>query len=390
MKILRIISFGFEGGGAETSVVEVDRILRKKGNVIKVISSDVRPSVPHFSDFEFKAINPNNPFKVFFHLINVSAFFTIRKVVKNYKPDIVLLDTMGEISPLALLLFRNIPLVMTIHGPEFFIPNLLIWAMNKNNFKNEKIDKGNFNLTGKINYLYFKYIQGAAYKLTLKKVNLFIVNSTYMQKIIKNDLKPNVVIHNGIKLLKYKQIGNNNNLLYVGRIEKYKGVEYAIKAMPKIIEKFPQTQFSIVGEGTYEKNLVSLVKKMKLQDNIHFLGWVNHKDIESYYEKSSVVIMPSLVPEAFGNTGIEAMSKGRPVIASRVGGIPEWLEDEKSGFLINPGNSNEIAEKIIKLFGNHNLLIAFSKNAGNRAKSFSSETYAANLEKTYQSLISNL
>ena len=386
MKILRIISFGFPGGGAETGVMEIDKILRKKGNIVKVISSDAHPEEKHFSDYEFKAINPNNPFKIFFHILNISAYLTIRKVLKEYKPDVVHLDTMGEVSPLVLLLFKNTPTLMTIHGPEFFIPSMLIWGLGEENFKNGRIDKKNLNLSGKINYFYFRFVQGTVYKYVLKKVNLFVVNSLYMKNLISTQLKPNLLIYNGIKLLKYNKIKYSHNLLYVGRIEEYKGIQYAIKAMPQVVKKYPDTIFSIVGEGNYMPNLKSLVNSLNLQNNVRFLGWIDHEKIDSYYDKSSIFIMPSIWPEAFGKTGVEAMSKGRPVIASKVGGIPEWLEDSKTGFLVNPKSSNEIAEGVIKLFGDKKLLFTFGEYARARAEFFSVEKYADNLIKVYINL----
>ena len=97
--------------------------------------------------------------------------------------------------------------------------------------------------------------------------------------------------------------------------------------------------------------------------------------------------MPSIWAEPFGKVGIEAMSVGRVVVASDVGGVSEWLEDGKTGYLIQPESSEEIAEKIIKLLKHEDLLKKMSVNAAERAKDFTIEKHASEIMEVYKSVI---
>ena len=102
---------------------------------------------------------------------------------------------------------------------------------------------------------------------------------------------------------------------------------------------------------------------------------------------STIIIVPSIYGEPFGLVGVEAFSVGRPVIASRVGGIPEWLDDGKTGFLVDPGNPEQISEKVIKLFSDKKLLEEMGKNAHKKAEQFSIDKHTKKIEKIYLDVI---
>lgn len=97
--------------------------------------------------------------------------------------------------------------------------------------------------------------------------------------------------------------------------------------------------------------------------------------------------MPSIWPESFGKVGPEAMSVGRPIIGSKVGGIPDWLIDENTGYLVEPKNSQQITEKVLKLFSNKNLREEMGKNARKKAEEFSIEKQIDAIENIYNKLL---
>src|SRR5258708_23573031 len=112
-------------------------------------------------------------------------------------------------------------------------------------------------------------------------------------------------------------------LLFVGRLEKVKGVEFLIQALSLIIKAVPQTTLTIIGDGPNKADLLTLTRTLQLEKYIQFVGWIENKDLDLYYQKSSIVIVPSTWDEVFGGVILEAMSVGRPVIGTNVGGIPE-------------------------------------------------------------------
>jgi len=100
------------------------------------------------------------------------------------------------------------------------------------------------------------------------------------------------------------------------------------------------------------------------------------------------VVIPSILPENFGLVILEAMGAGRPVIGTNVGGISEIIVDGVNGYLVEPQNPEQIAEKAIKLFSDEDVLKAFGKNARTKAEEFSLEKYAINLVHIYEQVMS--
>jgi glycosyltransferase involved in cell wall biosynthesis len=117
------------------------------------------------------------------------------------------------------------------------------------------------------------------------------------------------------------------------------------------------------------------------------VGWVDHSEIDAYYEKASIVIIPSVWPENFPTVCNEAMSVGRPVIGTRIGGIPEIIDDGVNGYLVEPQSPQQIAEKVLQLFLDKELLITLGRNARQKAETFSVEKYVENLETVYTETI---
>ena len=331
-------------------LVKIKPYLSGKNHIIKTLASDLGIDKVHFNDYTFKSISPFFPLKFFFFLFNPSSYFVLKRILKEYKPDLVHLHVMHEITPSALFLLKEYPTVMTLHGSETFLNKLVLWKLKPGNFKHNVYDKKDLNMAGKFTYLYFNSIQKFFYKFGLKNVDIFIAPSKYFQNIAKTDVSPIIHLPNFIEMRKFHELKNNYNLLFVGRLEKIKGVEFLIRAIAVIIKVFPQTTLTIIGDGSNKKDLCNLIKRLHLEKHIQIIGWVENKDLDTYYEKASIVVVPSISSEAFGLVILEAMSAGRPVIGTKVGGFPEIIDDEVNGYLIEPENPEQIADKVIRLF----------------------------------------
>lgn len=387
MKVLAIISVGYESGGSEIMLVKVNSHLLEKSYIVKTLASDLGTDKEHFNDYTFKNISSSGPLKPFFFLFNPSSFFVLKRVLKEYKPDLIHLHVMHEITSSVLFLLKKYPTVMTLHGSETFLSKLVLWKLKPGNFKHHIYDKKDLNLVGKFTYFYFNSIQKFFYKLVLKNVDIFIAPSKYIQNLAETDVSPIIHLPNLIDLQQFHELTNNYNLLFVGRLEKIKGVEFLVQAISFIIKVFPQTTLTIVGEGRNKTGLFKLVKQLELEKHIQFRDWVEHKDIDIYYEKASIVVLPSVGPENFPTVCNEAMSAGRPVIGTNVGGIPEIIDDGVNGFLVEPKNPKQIAEKVIKLFSEESLLKELGRNARKKSEELSPEKYVDKLGKIYEELV---
>jgi glycosyltransferase involved in cell wall biosynthesis len=386
-KVLEIISVGYVAGGAENIIVKLSPYLLDKGYSIKTLASDLGTDKQHFNEYVFKSINPANPLKLLLFLFNPSSFFVLKKILKKYKPDIVHLHTMNQVTPSVLFLLKKYPTVMTLHGPESFLSKLLIWFLQPSHFKHDFYDKKDLNIAGRLTYFYYNYIQKFFYKFGLKNVDIFIAPSKYIQNLAKTDVSLIIHLPNFIELHKFHELKNNYNLLFVGRLEKIKGIEFLIQAIALIIKVVPQTTLTIIGEGSHKTDLFNLTKRLHLEKYIQFIGWVENKDLDTYYEKASIVVVPSADIEVFGLVILEAMSMGRPVIGTNVGGIPEIIDDGINGYLVEPKNPEQIAVKVIKLFSEGDLLTALGRNARKKAEEFRIEKHVDNLEKIYEEVM---
>ncbi|MEK7538393.1 MAG: glycosyltransferase family 4 protein [Patescibacteria group bacterium] len=385
MKILRITSIGFEGGGSDNGIILVDKVLRRMGHTVKILTSNLRSDLPHFSDFEFKALDYQpHVLKLFYRSFYPNSYFALRKVLKEYQPDIVQLHTMSQVSPSVLFLLKKYPTVMTIHGAEDFTPSLLLWSFPKTCFKDDQYKLSGLNFSGWLHYVYHRYINGAIYRFGFRNVDLFIVFSQYMKNLMKVDHIESVCVPNATKLFEYEPIDLQSNLIaYVGRIEKFKGVQYLIESMPNIIKRYSDIRLDIAGTGPYENQLKLLTKELGIESHVNFLGHLNRGQLHDLYRRLKILIVPSVWPEPFGKVGIEAMSLGRPVIASDAGGMSEWLVDGETGYLVPPENSSAIADKVIRILSTPGMLQEMSLNARSRALDFDIEQHAQIIVKLY-------
>jgi glycosyltransferase involved in cell wall biosynthesis len=141
---------------------------------------------------------------------------------------------------------------------------------------------------------------------------------------------------------------NSKVLLFVGRLNYQKGLHFLIKAMPTILQQVANVKLLVVGAGEQLADLRQLVASLNLCASVIFTGAIDQKEIHTAYAAADVFVLPSLF-ESFGISIIEAEASGKPVVATRVGGVPEVLIDGKTGFLVSPCNSIQLAKAILCL-----------------------------------------
>jgi glycosyltransferase involved in cell wall biosynthesis len=132
----------------------------------------------------------------------------------------------------------------------------------------------------------------------------------------------------------------------VGRLSPEKGHGFLLAAFREVVVAVPEARLVLVGEGPLRSRLQAQVAGLTLSDHVIFVGY--RDDVEAVIAASDLLVMPSL-REGFGDPIIEAMALGRPVIASRVGGIVETVHDGETGLLVPPGDPDALAQAIVNL-----------------------------------------
>lgn len=232
-------------------------------------------------------------------------------------------------------------------------------------------------------------------KLGVKVFDLILSVSTYTKNQMQNHnsimdekftIFPNTLDPVSITKSKHskKQISlKGKTLLSVTRLDprdKYKNIDLVIKSLPSILKQVPNVNYIIIGDGEDRKRLELLVKELSLENNVHFIGYVDDDLLYSYYESSDVFVLLS-TGEGFGIVFLEAMLCSKPCIGANAGGIPEVIEDRKTGLLIDPSKLNFLSASVIELLKNENMSALMGKMGKERfEKEFSFDRFKARLE----------
>jgi phosphatidylinositol alpha-mannosyltransferase len=163
------------------------------------------------------------------------------------------------------------------------------------------------------------------------------------------------IIPNGVDRNRFKAFGKEKNpfqILFVGRIEPRKGLQFLVNALVEVKRKFPRARLTVVGEGYKEMRLDI---PAEVENSISFLGFVKPSNLPKIFGKASVFVSPAISRESFGIVLLEAMAAETPVVASNIPGYRCVIQDGKNGLLVSPGNSKEIADKVINLLKDKNL-----------------------------------
>ncbi len=147
---------------------------------------------------------------------------------------------------------------------------------------------------------------------------------------------------------------------YVGRLEKVKGVEYLVMAIDALKEKIPEIDLVVVGEGSEKAQLVWLAEQLNLRGKVKFVGYKD--DYIGWLKDFDVFVLPS-VKESLGIILLEAMACGCPGVASRVGGVVEVVEHEKTGLLVEPKSSAALVEGILRIYNEKELVAGMKERA---------------------------
>jgi len=190
-------------------------------------------------------------------------------------------------------------------------------------------------------------------------------------------------------------------ILYVGRLDWRKGIETLIRAFPRVVEKLSDMKdhlrLVIIGGKIGKKGdiadkqelrrLEGIVKELKIEDKVLFLGRRDQKQLRYYYSAADVCIIPSYY-EPFGMTALEAMRCNVPVIASNIGGLSYTIKDGKTGLLFRRVRSKILANKIVKILTKEKLANKLKKNADLMVKDeFGWKKIGPAISKLYQDLL---
>lgn len=196
------------------------------------------------------------------------------------------------------------------------------------------------------------------------------------------------VVPNGLEpplLPSIKRPRHPPSFLCLGRLVKDKGFDIALRAFPLILQRHPNARLVLAGDGPEKEALMALAHDLKIADHIQFTGWISPDHVPEWINQASVVLVPSRWEEAFCLVALEAAFMARPVVASRAGGLPEVVEDSRSGLLVERNDPAALAESAVFLIDNPDIADNIGQFACQRARAhFSLQNCADAYDRLYR------
>lgn len=415
MKVLLIDVYNYRKGGAESVCFNTEALLKKNGH------ETIRFTLkwPNNEDSEFAQYfpesketrngllkQPKNFLNYFFHF---EAAQKLSELLSAHKPDIAHIHLMwGQLtsSILPVLKKYNTPIIYTVHDYRLVCP-----AYTFRNGKGkicEKCGSGSFwhcfiNNCCKNNRLYSvtmateQYFRNLFFN-PLKFINGFIFVSDFAQNIHRKHIHAFKDIES-IRLYNFSTNRKTNSsdqyiekkftnpyFLYFGRLSAEKG----LMSLLKTFTSFPNQRLVIVGNGPEEKFLKKFVADNNME-NVMFMGYLSGEKLSDIISKAYFSVIPSEWYENNPMSIIESFSMGLPVIGAQIGGIPEIVKENETGFLFKSGDIESLSVAIY-----HSIKLSLteysqmSRNAYNFAcNNFDANRYYENLIEFYKKIISN-
>jgi glycosyltransferase involved in cell wall biosynthesis len=150
-------------------------------------------------------------------------------------------------------------------------------------------------------------------------------------------------------------------VLYAGKLEERKGYRDLLAAAALVLQQFPETQFWFAGHGELSQ-AAELANCLDIHNSVRLMGWLNEDAMNDAYEAASVFCLPSY-NEGVPMVVLEAMSRSLPVVCTRVGGLPDYIQHRENGLFVKAGDPESIAESIVKVLGDNSYAQQMGQNA---------------------------
>ncbi len=344
MRIIQVHNWHRFGGGSETVVRETTRLLREKNHEVLL---EVRDS---------RKLGRGASGRVMAFLCGIycpSGRKAMARLVREYKPDLVHVHELYPFfSPWALVECRRagVPVVMTCHDCRFTCPVTIHWrkgtvcrlcAGGHEYWCMVKNCRGNVFESG--GYALRSFV-ARKWGLFKNNVSRYIAPTEFIRGLMVEAGLPAeliAVVPNMVSVPSgHADPSFGTYIAYAGRISHEKGVDTLLASA-----RMTGLPVCLAGDYSPMPELVSAAPQ-----NVSFVGHLNKKELLVFYRNARCLVVPSISLESFGIVIAEAMAQGLPVIASRIGGIPEVVDDGVTGILFEPGNAEDLSDKMIWLW----------------------------------------
>jgi glycosyltransferase involved in cell wall biosynthesis len=373
-----------EIGGSIVSTIRFAELLRKRGHNIILFAAKYPDDLPGDYYHEFKIYRFFSVSLPYFQK-RFRFFFTrvkkLEKIFREEKIDIVHTTMLTPSVTASIKAARNIGIKVISHPhaqPEniiFNFPKIL---------QNKKI----------VDIIYNSMIKKS------KKADLVICPTKFAESELKkrDPLLNTIIVSNGVDLLKFKKNNfnplikkydlnkNEKRILCVARLQPEKSVETLIRSVPFVIENCKNVHFDIIGLGSLKESLEELSKKLGVDKNVTFFGRIGEEELLMAYNACHIFVLPSMA-ELEGMVVLESMACGKPIVIANSMESASRFFVNKNGFLFEPRNHTDLAEKLIRLLKDEKLRKSMGTESLKLSKQYDIHKSVLTLEKIYYSLV---
>lgn len=381
MRILHVHKYYYERAGAERYMFELMRLQEERGHTVAPFSMHHPKNKPTpWSSYFVSEINTERlryGFGVVHQFLRAlwsrEAYKNMEQMLRAFQPDVVHVHNIyTHLSPSILKACKQagVPVVMTAHDYGTISANYALWDRDQPMGKRRGIFA-----TARTRFIKDSYLATfilacimAWHRFThayRKRIDRYIAISDFMKSTLQQaGVSPKKIstVYNFVDPICIPRASETAGVLYVGRLERYKGLQTLIEAM----DAFPGTPLYIAGTGEDEQLFRRLTKK---HDNVHFLGFISHEQLAKKLSEVRVAVFPSLWQEPFGLVVVEAMACGTPVIVSDRGALPELVQEGVSGTVFSAGDVHALTEALKPFIANATEV----QHMGQAAKKFAEE-----------------
>ncbi len=363
MTVLQAHKFYFPRGGAETYLFALSEYLASRGSTVVPFAmqhpgnrqTPYSHYFPRFVPTEKVKMSPAGLRTVGRMFYSFESKRQMERLLRDVPIDVAHIHNLyTQLSPSILtpLRKRKIPTVMTVHDYHLVTPHYALPLAG------QAVDVSRVGALRAAQTKFHKdsmaasFLQAASYRFTRRwrfydrAISLFIAPSEFMAAKLRAsgyDKDRIRVIHYGIDTRTIEpRFGHDGYFLFVGRLSEEKGVDTVLE----LAHRLPDLKFKIVGTGPDEALLHSVGDRLP---NVEFMGYQQGQRLRDLYLGARAVLVPSRWEEPSGLVLLEAQACGKPVIASHAGGIPEAMEDRRSGFLVPPLDIHAWTEAVLRL-----------------------------------------
>lgn len=402
MRIMIVNSFYYPEvkGGAEYSVKKLAEKLKKEGHTVLVIASGHYNLVENIDGIDvhrlkLKAIYHSygsvkkNLIKMFFHRLldfyNVFNKKILKNEIKMFCPDIIHTNGLYEITPIIWKIGydMNIPVVHTIRDFYLACPKTNLLKKNGEVCVRANLICQFYRHINRYFTRYVDYITAPSHMMISQIEQLLLFNNS-QKKAVYNACEYNQEDVRTILELRKKELPDKKNIsfVYLGGLHLHKGISTMLDAFSLI--KNENVELYIAGKGVEVERVKNASKNDK---RIHYLGFLNEKELNDLLKKCNVLLCPSIWNEPFGRVILDAYMNGMPVIASRIGALPETIIDNKTGLLVSPGDIDELRDAMERFANEKALMYTCFENIEEKLSNYHIQAQYESFLSIYNSLL---